>query len=197
MANRGGVLGLSGVMASTSDGVESSPILRGVWVLENLFGTPPPPPPADVPALVADISQAKTVREIIAAHQKVESCAVCHVKIDPIGLALENYDAVGGWRTSYYQESGDVLAYPVETSGELPDGARLASAQDLKDYLMARPQMFTKALTGLLLEYGAGRELTHVDERIIGEIIAREPKGGYGFRELIAAVVASEAFSAK
>ena len=198
VGTRGGVLGLSAVFAATGDGVESSPILRGVWVLENLFGTPPPPPPSDVPALVSDVSQAKTVRELLAAHQSVESCAVCHAEIDPIGLALENYDAVGGWRTEYYQEDdSSAPARPVETAGEMPDGTRLGSAQDIKDYLMERPDQFTRTLATLLLEYGTGRELTSTDELAIDEIVAAEPTGGYGFQDLIARLVASEAFSQK
>ena len=198
VATRGGVLGLSGVFAATGDGVESSPILRGVWVLENLFGAPPPPPPSDVPALVADTSQAQTVREILAAHQKVESCAACHSSIDPIGLALENYDAVGGWRDSYYRdESSDAPAQPVDASARMSDGTVLNGPQDLKDYLMGRPHLFTKALTGLLLEYGTGRELTVEDRRIVDEIAAGEPEGGYGFRDLIGRVVDSEAFRSK
>ncbi len=195
VAKRGGVLGLSGVFAATGDGVESSPILRGVWVLENLFGTPPPPPPSDVPALVADISQATTVKEILAAHQKIESCAVCHTSIDPIGLALENYDAVGGWRDSYYRdEASSARARPVESSGQMADGTVLNGPQDLKDYLMRRPHLFTRALTGLLLEYSTGRELTAADRRVVNEIAAAEPDSGYGFRDLIGRVVQSEAF---
>ena len=198
VGTRGGVLGLSAVFAATGDGVESSPILRGVWVLENLFGTPPPPPPSDVPALVADISQAKTVRELLAAHQSVKSCAACHAEIDPIGLALENYDAVGGWRTEYYQEDDSgAPAKTIETISEMPDGTRLESAQDIKDYLMARPDQFTRTLATLLLEYGTGRELTSADKLAVDEIVAAEPTGGYGFQDLIARLVASETFSRK
>ena len=199
VADRGGVLGLSGVLASTSDGVESSPILRGVWVLENLFGTPPPPPPADVPALVADISAAKTVREILSAHQNVESCAVCHARIDPLGLALENYDAVGGWRTSYYQEeSQNAAKKAVDASGVLPDGTELNGPKDLKKYLLSRPRMFTAALTTKLLEYATGRsELSGGDTQIVRRIVKAEPAEGYGFQDLIAQVVASDAFQTK
>ncbi len=198
VAGRGGVLGLSTVLAATGDGVESSPILRGVWVLENLFGTPPPPPPADVPALVADISQARTIQEVLSAHQKVSTCAVCHVKIDPIGLALENYDAVGGWRTSYYQdeESGHAER-PVQAKSRMEDGTTLEGAQDVKDYLLSNPQRFTRALAGLLLEYGAGREPTRADRLALDVIVAAEPEGGYGLRDLIASLVASEAFRTK
>ncbi len=199
VAGRGGVLGLSGVLASTGDGVESSPILRGVWVLENLFGTPPPPPPADVPALVADTSAAKTVREILSAHQNVESCAVCHARIDPLGLALENYDAVGGWRTSYYSEAApEGKKNLVESGGILPDGTVLKGPDDIKKYLLSRPQMFTAALTTKLLEYATGRsELSGGDKRIVRQIVKAEPTEGYGFQDLIAQVVASDAFQTK
>ena len=195
---RGGVLGLSGMFAATGDGVESSPILRGVWVLENLLGRPPPPPPSDVPALVADISQAKSVREVLAAHQKIQSCAVCHSAIDPIGLALENYDAAGGWRTSYFREGGATAPpVPVQAVSEMIDGTKLTGAQDLKDYIMANPAEFTRTLTGLLIEYGTGRELTARDRRTIQQLVANEPEGGYGFRDLIARVVSSDAFSTR
>lgn len=198
VVSRGGVLGLSSVMAATGDGVESSPILRGVWVLENLFGTPPPPPPADVPALVADTSEAKTVREILAAHQSVGSCMVCHNKIDPLGLALENYDASGGWRTAYYLEEGaEGPANTVTTASTMEDGTRLDAAQDIKDYLMERPERFTKTLASLLLEYATGRELDAADRLAVDDIVESEPEGGYGFQELIAGVVGSEAFSRK
>ncbi len=195
---RGGVLGLSGVFTATGDGVQSSPILRGVWVLENLLGRPPPPPPSDVPALVADISQAKSVREVLAAHQQIESCAICHSAIDPIGLALENYDAAGGWRTSYYREEDSAAPRtPVQTVSEMPDGTKLAGAQDLKDYIMASPEDFTRTLTGLLIEYGTGRELTARDRGAVQQIVADEPEGGYGFRDLIARVVSSESFATR
>lgn len=198
VARRGGVLGLSSVMAATGDGVESSPILRGVWVLEHLFGTPPPPPPADVPALVADTSEAKTVREILAAHQSVGSCMVCHNKIDPLGLALENYDAAGGWRTAYYLEDGaEGPANTVTTASTMEDGTRLDAAQDIKDYLMGRPERFTQTLASLLLEYATGRELDAADRLAVDGIVEGEPEGGYGFQELIAGVVGSEAFSRK
>lgn len=195
VATRGGVLGLSSVFAATGDGVESSPILRGVWVLENLLGTPPPPPPSDVPALVADTSEARTVRELLSAHQQVESCAVCHSAIDPIGLALENYDAVGGWRTEYFREDGsEAPAHPVVASSEMQDGTVLEGPEDLKAYLMARPAMFTRALAGLLLEYAIGRELAPGDRRSVEAIAATEPAGGYGLQDLLLRIANTEAF---
>lgn len=197
VSKRGGVLGLSGVLAATGDGVESSPILRGVWVLENLFGTPTPPPPADVPALVVDISQAKTVREILAAHQQQPSCAVCHSAIDPLGLALENYDAVGGWRSAYYKEEGqDEEA--VDASSVMPDGVRLNGPDDIKQYLLSQPQLFTACLTAKLLEYATGRSPLPVgDEAIVRRIVDAEPPQGYGFRDLIVQVIESDSFQTK
>ncbi len=198
VAGRGGALGLTSVLAATADGVESSPILRGVWVLENLLGTPPPPPPPDVPALVTDTSKARTVRETLAAHQNVETCAMCHRSIDPFGLALENYDAVGGWRTAYYQEdptSADEI--PVESSTVTPDGAALDGAAAIKEYLMARPDRFTRTLAHLLLEYATGRKLTPADKEAVRTIVAEEPKEGYGLRDLVARLVTSEVFVAR
>ncbi|MDE0102912.1 MAG: DUF1592 domain-containing protein [Bryobacterales bacterium] len=194
LALRGGVLGLSGVFAATADGVESSPILRGVWVLENVLGRPPPPPPSDVPALVADTTGARTVRETLAAHQSVGSCAVCHSQIDPIGLALENYDAAGGWRDTYYSEDG--VGLPVDVRAELADGTKLDGPQGLKDYLLARPQEFTRTLAGLLLEYATGQTPAAADRAVIREIVQAEPDGGYGLRDLIAEIVVSEGFTA-
>ncbi len=197
VASRGGALGLSSVLLATSDGVDSSPVLRGVWALENLFGAPPPPPPSDVPALVADTSQARTVREILAAHQQVDSCAGCHRSIDPIGLALENYDASGNWRAEYYREAGtSVPQHPVETAGELRDGTRLQGPQSLKRHLLEQPGTFTRTLGGLLLQYATGRELTAEDRRVVAGIVAAEPEGGYGMQDLIVEVVRSAGFRA-
>ena len=196
VASRGGVLGLTSVFAATGDGVESSPILRGVWVLENLFGTPLPPPPADVPALVADISEARTVREVLSAHQQVKKCAMCHSKIDPIGLALEHYDAVGGWRDEYYQDDPKNGAVrPVAATATMTDGTRLEGAQGIKDYLRERPGQFTSALAGLLLQYGTGSEPTYRDKRVLRDIVAAEPEQGYGLLDLVTSLVESSAFA--
>lgn len=240
---RGGLLGLPGVLAATGDGVESSPILRGVWILDNLLGDPPPPPPANVPALVADTTGSSTVRELLIAHQASTSCAKCHSKIDPLGFAMENYDAIGNWRDEYpplvdltpvqapaqdeetptqeeptepseldksvaphsqapatTDEHGhtkiDAAAQglPIDTESALPDGTPLAGVRDIKDYLLARPEVFTACLAGKLLEYSLGRELLPADRRLVAEIVAAEPQAGYGLRDLIHALVESEAF---
>ena len=191
--HRGGVLGLPGVLAVTGDGVESSPILRGVWVLENLFGKHPPPPPKDVPAIDIDTSEASTVRETLKAHTELESCAKCHRGIDPLGLALENYDAIGGWREHYV---GDTEA-AIDASSTLPDGTQLNGAASIKRHLLDNPEIFTRCLVTKLLEYGAGRELSVGDRRIVDQIVANEPNSGYRFQDLIIAAIESEVFRAK
>jgi len=160
-----------------------------VWVLENLFGQSPPPPPKDVPALDIDTSQATSIRETLAAHKKLESCASCHRDIDPPGLALENYDAIGGWRTSYPGNK-----QPIDASSEMTDGTILSGPQSIKDYLKANPKLFTRCLLSKLLEYGAGRQLSVGDRRIVDQIVETEPENGYRFRDLIEAAVTSEVF---
>lgn len=187
---RGGILGLPSVLAATGDGVESSPILRGVWVLDNMFGMPVPPPPENIPAIDVDISQANSVREILDAHKASTSCNKCHRSIDPVGLALENYDAIGGWRTAYqdsYQaidpngepesesslsNEGSLLSLPIDSAGELPDGVELNGPQDIKNYLLANRELFTRCLATKLFEYGTGREPTLGDRRVIDQIVA-------------------------
>tara|TARA_R110002096_G_scaffold426410_1_gene636086 strand:- start:5675 stop:8095 length:2421 start_codon:yes stop_codon:yes gene_type:complete len=190
--DRGGVLGLPGVLTVTGDGVESSPILRGVWVLENLFGQHPPPPPKDVPALDIDTSQATSVRETLKAHTELETCAKCHRDIDPLGLALENYDAIGGWRTKYVADKT-----PIDASAAMPDGTALNGAPSIKRFLKERPEVFTHCLLTKLLEYGAGRELSVGDQRIVEALVKAEPPEGYRFGDLIRLAIQSEVFRAK
>lgn len=190
--DRGGVLGLPGVLTVTGDGVESSPILRGVWVLENLFGQRPPPPPKDVPALDIDTSQAKTVRETLAAHQKIESCAKCHRDIDPVGLALENFDAIGGWRKTYVAQKE-----PIDAATTMPDGTRLNGPDSIRKVLLERPNIFTRCLLTKLLEYAAGRKLSVGDQRIVADLVRRAPKAGYRFQDMIVSAVSSDVFRSK
>lgn len=192
VSTRGGLLGLPGPLTVTGDGVESSPILRGVWVLENLFGQGPPPPPKNVPALDIDTSQATSVRETLALHQKEDTCAKCHRDIDPIGLALENYDGIGGWRDTYLGEKR-----PIDVSSITPEGHALNGPQSIKDDLLARPEYFTRCLITKFLEYSAGRELSVGDERIVEALVDAEPEDGYRFRDLIIAAIMSEVFLAK
>ena len=190
--NRRGVLGLPGVLTVTGDGVESSPILRGVWVLDNLFGQHPPPPPRDVPALDIDTSQARSVRETLALHQRIETCAKCHRDIDPLGLALENFDAVGGWRDDYVDQK-----QPIDATATMPDGTRLHGVDSIRQTLLAKPEIFTRCLLVKLLQYGAGRRLSVGDQRIVDAIVQAELDGGYRFQDLIVAATTSDVFLTK
>ncbi len=190
---RRGILGLPGVLTVTGDGVESSPILRGVWVLENLFGQHPPPPPKDVPALDIDTSKATNVRETLKAHTELESCAKCHRDIDPLGLSLENYDAIGGWRAKYTGKQGEV----IDASSEMPDGTKLNGADSIRKHLLENREIFTRCLITKLLEYGAGRKLSVGDRQIVERLVETEPAEGYRFCDLIEATVKSEVFRAR
>ncbi len=118
---RGGLLGHASVLTATSNGVESSPVTRGIWVLENILGSPPPPPPPDVEPLEPDIRGATTIRQQLAKHRNVATCAECHRKIDPIGFALESFDPIGSFRRQYRDSTGNPVG-AVDTSGTLADG---------------------------------------------------------------------------
>lgn len=192
MRDRGGLLGLPGVFTITGDGVESSPILRGVWVLGNLFGQHPPPPPKNVPALDIDTSKATSVRETLKAHTELESCAKCHRDIDPFGLALENYDAVGGWRARY---EGDKTT--IDASSRMPDGTVLDGPSSIKSVLKRHPQIFTRCLLTKMLEYAAGRKLSVGDQRVVEELVSAEPPEGFRFSDLIRIAIQSEVFLTK
>src|SRR5204862_3156185 len=136
---RGGLLTQASVLKVTANGTTTSPVLRGVWIMERILGDPPPPPPPGVPAVEPDTRGATTIRQQLDKHRSVQSCAVCHAKIDPPGFALENFDVMGGWRERYRSEAGGELAkglaksgqkfafhyaLPVDASGEMPDGRK-------------------------------------------------------------------------
>ncbi len=189
--NRGGLLGQGSVLTVTANGIETSPVTRGVWLLENIFGTPPAPPPDNVPAIDPDIRGAKTMREILTKHRDSPACFACHQKIDPPGFALENFDPIGAWRTQYKP------GVPVDASGQMPDGKSFQDAAGLKKILAANQPQFTRMLTEKLLAYACGRRMEPLDrpriDRIARELAAR----GGGFRDLVELAIASEIFRSK
>ncbi len=209
----GGLLGLAAVMMATANGVDTHPVLRGVWLLDNIFGDPAPEPPADVPAIAPDTSGTHTIRNQLAAHRADPSCARCHDRIDPLGMVLENFDPVGRWREHYpvYTQPPDgseeleeeyystvgkgVRAGPaVDSVGVLEDGTRLEDVADLKRFLLEHTDMFSRCLTGKLLVYATGRPLNFNDRRVVDRIVGTAAARGNGFRDLIVAVVLSESF---
>src|SRR5262249_11168990 len=150
---RRGLLGKAGILMVTSYANRTSPVKRGKWLLENVLGAPPPPPPPAVPALQENAagSQARSVRERLEEHRASPACAGCHGTMDPLGFALENFDAIGGWRTA--SEAGT----PIDASGELIDGTKVSGPASVRDALLAHREEFAETVTGKLLTYALGR----------------------------------------
>ena len=188
---RGGLLGHGSILTATSNGVETQPVLRGVWILENLLGTPPNPPPPDVDPIEPDTRGVSTIRELMEKHRNNPTCYECHRKMDPLGLAMENFDHVGAWRDRYGKK------LPINAQGEMPDGAVFDGAEGIRAYLKARPDQFTHCLTEKMLTYALGRRLGFTDRDDLDRIVQVVSKGGYNLRELVHQVAASKVFHSK
>jgi hypothetical protein len=188
---RGGLLGQASVLTVTANGIDTSPVVRGVWLLDNLLGARPAPPPPDVEPLDPDIRGAKTIREQLEKHRNVASCYDCHRKIDPLGFALENLDAIGGWRDTYGGRT------KIDAAGALPNGQAFDGIAELKSILSQRRDQFSTALTEKLLAYAIGRPLEGADRAQVERIVQQLAEKHYGFRDLIHLVAESEAFRAK
>ena len=186
---RGGLLRQGSVLAVTSYATRTSPVIRGKWILENIIGTPPPPPAPDVPALKDNtIAQNLSVRERLAEHRANAACASCHNMIDPPGFALENFDAVGRWRTL---EEGK----PVDASGGLPDGSKFTGVAGLEEGLLNRPEIFAGTLTEKLLTFALGRGVEPYDAPAVRKIVRDAQKGDYRFSSIIVGVAKSVPFT--
>ncbi|MFK8115593.1 MAG: DUF1592 domain-containing protein [Rubripirellula sp.] len=188
---RGGLLGMAAVLTATANGIETSPVVRGVWVLESILGTPPSPPPADVEPLEPDIRGASSIRDQLKKHRHVATCNACHQKIDPLGFTLECFDEVGRYREQYVQAKKSV---PVDTAGVLPTGESFANITELKPLLLARSDRFAKNMTKKMLAYATGRMPSIEDEIDAEQIATNRDASELGMRTLIEAVVASDAF---
>ena len=187
-AQRGGLLTQASVLTISSYANRTSPVLRGKWVLDNLVGAPPPPPPADVPNLdEAKIGTTSSMREQLEQHRKNPICASCHVRMDPLGFGLENFDAVGAWRT----KDGE---FPINASGTLPDGRSFTGPQGLKSILKAQPDAFTESLTRKMLIYALGRGLETSDDAAVNEIVRKVAADKYRISSLILGIVNSKPF---
>ncbi|MDF1657101.1 MAG: DUF1592 domain-containing protein, partial [Verrucomicrobiales bacterium] len=196
----GGILGQASVMMATANGVDTQPVLRGVWVLENVLGDPPPPPPTNVPAITPDTRGAKTVRDLLNAHRDDESCFRCHQMIDPLGYVLENFDPVGRWRTHYpiFDKTGrEREGHLVDATGSMPSGHPFAHVNDLKDYVVEHIDQFGECLSDKLLMYATGRTLTYSDRESLKPIVHRNLQEGGGFQDLLIELVQSEVFRTK
>jgi hypothetical protein len=200
--HRGGVLTHASVMKVSANGTSTSPVVRGVYVLERILGQTPPPPPPGVPAVEPDIRGAKTVRELLAKHRDNDNCAGCHRTIDPPGFALESFDVIGGWREKFriIPEKGPRKykeGLPVDASGEWPDGRKFKGFDEFRKQLLADPERFASTLTKKLLTFGTGQEPSIADAAEIKRIASENVRRKQGFRDLVHAVVQSEMFLKK
>jgi hypothetical protein len=201
---RGGLLGMAAILAMGSDGERSSPVERGAWVLRKLLNDPPPPAPANVPQLSRFAATLMPARELMTAHQEQPQCAQCHRRIDPIGYALQHFDAAGNWRDEEYVDTythysiiTKKATFPIDARGTLPDGTSFAGFAGLRDAVAAHEADFARGLVEHLLEYALGRPCGFSDEELVASILEKAKGKGYTPRAIIQAIVASEAFQTK
>jgi len=185
----GGLLGQSAILMATANGVDTQPVIRGVWVLENILGTPPPEPPKNVPALTPDTRGTSTPREQLTAHTSEPACASCHRRIDPLGFMLENFDPVGRWRSKW-----PGTKTTIDPSGLLPDGTAVKDVSEFKAWLVDNIDLFSTCLAEKLMTYATGRVLNYAEKHEIERIVKENHEAGNGFRDLLLALVESKTF---
>jgi Protein of unknown function (DUF1588)/Protein of unknown function (DUF1592)/Protein of unknown function (DUF1585)/Protein of unknown function (DUF1587)/Protein of unknown function (DUF1595)/Planctomycete cytochrome C len=208
-SHRGGMLTMASVLKVTANGTTTSPVLRGAWVLDRILGTPAPPPPDNVSAIDPDIRGATTIREQLAKHRSVESCGVCHRKIDPPGFALESFDCIGGWR-DWYRVTGNGapvtvdgrrMPYhkgkPIDPSDVMPSGEQFENIDEFKQLLLQDKPQLARALTAKLITYATGRAPQPADRAAVEAIVAKIAAKDYGLRSLVHEIVQSELFRNK
>lgn len=185
---RSGILGHASILTVTANGIDTSPVTRGVWMLENILGSPPSPPPPDVEPFDPDTRGSTSIRNQLEKHRENPTCYDCHRKIDPMGFAFESFDAVGQWREDYGKD------LPIDPSGILPDGTSYSDIVSFKQALLKRSPQITRALTTKLLAYATGRRMEPADRPAIDAIVAELEKRGNGFYDLIELIVLSPTF---
>jgi len=186
---RGGLLGQGSVLTITSYSTRTSPVLRGKWVLENLLSAAPPPPPADVPSLKTETSPGKplTLREAMIQHRAAPACAGCHARMDPIGFAMENFDAVGRWR----ERDGD---QPIDATGVFPEGTKFEGIPGLKKELLRQPEQFVGTVAERLLMYAIGRNLQYYDAPTVRAVLRESAPANHTLASLVLGIVKSRPF---
>ena len=189
---------MAAVHTVSSNGVETSPVTRGVFVSENILGVIPPPPPDEVPPIEPDVRGAETRREILEKHRESKTCAECHRKIDPLGFGMENYDPIGRWRTKYPQVTKKKPALPVDPSGEMPSGEKYAGFEELRKILVeTRSEMFTRHLISTVLTHATGRHMEAVDQYEIQDIQKKIKEAKGGLRTLVIECLVSDIFRSR
>ena len=187
---RRGLLGQGSILTLTSYANRTSPVLRGKWILENLLASPPPPPPPDVPALeeTTDDGQPRSMREAMEQHRANPTCASCHQRMDPLGFALENFDAIGRWRTVSESKT------PIDATGQLPGGARFEGPAGLRAQLLESPDQFVATVAGKLLMYALGRSIEAFDAPTVRAIVREAARDDYRFSTIVTGIVNSTPF---
>ena len=195
-ANRGGLLTMGAILGLTSDGTRHRPVHRGVWISEAIFGKSPPPPPANVDPIEPNPpDQPKaTIRQKLEAHAKDANCAACHRNIDPLGLAFDQFDAIGQWRTHEHVGKGTGANPPVNAAGTLPDGRPFRDAAQFKQLLLTDRDRFLKAFVEHLCTYGLRRVLTVDDREAVQSIVEEAKRGQYRLKDIVRAVAVSDLF---
>ena len=195
---RGGLLGMAAIHAMGSDGVVSSPVERGAWVLRHLLNDPPPPAPPNVPQISRLKDQVLTTRERLLAHQEEAQCASCHRKIDPIGFGMENFNATGKWRTEDSDGAGkSKKTWAIDASGAFHKGPAFSDFLELRDLIAEREEDFARGFTEHLIEYALGRPFGFTDEELAAEIVRSASSKELAISELIHALVQSKVFRTK
>ncbi|MCL4787475.1 MAG: DUF1588 domain-containing protein, partial [Verrucomicrobia bacterium] len=189
---RGGVLGQGTILAVTSNPTRTSPVKRGVFILENILGLPPPPPPPDIPPLEDAArntgGRTPTLREVLAVHREQPLCSSCHNRMDPLGLAFENFNAMGMWRDQEYGQ-------PIDAAGKLVTGATFSNVRELKRMLVTQHQLdFYAALTEKLMTYALGRGVEYYDVETVDQIVARMVKADGRPSALLMGIIESAPF---
>ncbi len=196
--HRGGLLGMSAVLTVSANGVETSPVTRGVWVTENFLGVPPPPPPDVVPAIDPDVSGATTIRDRLAKHSTDRACAECHRKIDPLGFSLEAYDPVGRWRKTYPKAKNAKEAPKIDTTGEFNSGETYIDFASFKKVIGdTRADLFSRHLIRQLLTYTTGRTMELNDDLPIDRLLEKVKQHGLGLNTLMVECLLSEVFRSR
>ncbi|MSO21621.1 MAG: DUF1592 domain-containing protein [Acidobacteria bacterium] len=189
--NRWGLLGKAGILTATSYSSRTSPVQRGKWLLENLLATPPPPPPPNVPSLQERNDEGKilSMRQEMEKHRANPACAACHARMDPLGFALENFDAIGRWREASGPEN-----LPVDSSGVLPSGSKFRGPAELSKLLAGDPELFAGAVTEKLLTYALGRGLEYYDATAVRKILRGAAASNFRWSSVIVGIVSSTPF---
>ena len=188
---RGGILSQGSILTVTSYPSRTSVVLRGKYLLDNIFGAPPPAPPADIPAIdEAAVGATKSLRQQMESHRSNPACAACHARMDVLGFGLENYDAIGRWR----KEDGK---FPIDPAGAFPNGKAFKTPGEMKDALLANLPEFSRCLTEKMMTYALGRGTENFDRPAIREILKKTADNEYRFQTIVAGIVQSYPFQAR